>query len=1118
MFKPIDPKPDFPKLEEEILKFWEDNKVFEKSLEQTSHGEPYTFYDGPPFATGLPHYGHILASTVKDLFPRYQTMKGRFVRRRWGWDTHGLPIEELVERKLGISGKKDIERIGIAKFNETCRSVVMEFVSEWRKTVRRIARWVDFDHSYKTMDRDFMESVWWGFKQTYDKGLIYEGRRVLLYCPRCETPISNFEVAMDNSYKDVTEESLTVKFKVKEQDNTFILAWTTTPWTLPGNVALAVGIDLDYVKVKVENDFVILAKALFEKNIKGGEVVQEFKGKDLVGWEYEPLFSIAEVAESSKSYKVYAADFVTTEDGTGVVHTAVVYGEDDYALGIKEGLPVVPLLDEKGMFNEKAPELVRGAYFKNAEKVIKKDLEMRGLMFDRKGYTHSYPHCWRCSTALYYNAIPAWFMNIQKIKQGLLDTNESQVNWHPEHLKRGRYQKSVEAAPDWNISRNRYWGNPIPVWKCDDKNCGGVKVVGSIKELSLSKNIFLFSRHGEAEHNVKNIISCYPEKELYNLTTKGVERAQGLAQLIKQQGGVDMIFSSDLIRTRQTAETVGKILNVPVELDERLREYNVGIYNGKTKEEFDPVYPLEKRWTEAPEGGESNGEVQNRMVSFVNEANKKYSGKKILVVSHGDPLYLLMQYFGSELGYPKYATKIELDVSIADLHRPYIDEVVLPCAKCGGNSHRISEIFDSWVEAGSMPFAEYHYPFDQKEVFESRFPGQFVAEYIAQTRAWFYVMHVVGYNLFGQAPFENVVTTGNVLNEKGEKLSKSKMNYPDPWEAIPKYGVDSLRFYLMNSPVMLSSDLYFSEKDWQTVYRKNILILWNVFNYFVTYANEAGYEPKVVSVNPSGILDQWIIAKTQELINETTAELDGYNTVKATRSIESYIDELSTWYLRRSRGRKDEEFFATMRHCLLALSKVMAPVAPYISEIIYQNLNRKTEVPSVHLASWPERKELTKEQNEILKNMESVRNLVVTGHGNRKAANIKLRQPLAIFTYVGPQLGKEFEEILADELNVKSVKVGQKTEFDLVITPELKQEGLARELERAVQELRKSSGLRVGELANLSYDTEDKDLAAAFELFDTKKTYISEVSAIKGIIGGLTEVDGKKIMLEIHST
>ena len=1116
MFKPIDPKPNFPKLEEEILKFWEDNKIFEKSLEQTSHGTPYTFYDGPPFATGLPHYGHILASTVKDLFPRYQTMKGRFVRRRWGWDTHGLPIEELVERKLGISGKKDIERIGIAKFNETCRSVVMEFVSEWRKTVRRIARWVDFDHSYKTMDRDFMESVWWGFKQTYDKGLIYEGRRVLLYCPRCETPISNFEVAMDNSYKDVTEESLTVKFKVKGQGNTYILAWTTTPWTLPGNVALAVGADIEYVKAEKDGVVYILAKSRVEKVLTSNfQLLTSMKGSDLVGLEYEPLFSVAEVAESNKSYKVYGADFVTTEDGTGVVHTAVVYGEDDYALGLKEDLPVVPLLDEKGMFNEKSPELVRGAYFKNAEKMIKKDLENRNLIFERKGYTHSYPHCWRCGTALFYNAIPAWFMNIQKIKPGLLETNESQVNWHPEHLKHGRYQKSVEAAPDWNISRNRYWGNPIPVWKCDALECGGVKVIGSIKELGLSKNVFLFSRHGEAGHNVKGLISCYPEKMVNNLTTKGVERARGLAQVLSDAGGVDMIFSSDLSRTRQTAETVGKILNVPVELDERLREYNVGIYNGKTKEEFDPVYPLERRWTEAPEGGESNGEVQNRMVSFVNEANKKYSGKKILVVSHGDPLYLLMQYFGSELGYPNYATKIELDVSIADLHRPYIDEVILPCDKCGGNSHRISEIFDSWVEAGSMPFAEYHYPFDQKEVFESRFPGQFVAEYIAQTRAWFYVMHVVGYNLFGQAPFENVVTTGNVLNEKGEKLSKSKMNYPDPWEAIPKYGVDSLRFYLMNSPVMLNNDLYFSEKDWQTVYRKNILILWNVFNYFVTYANEAGYEPKVTSINPSRVLDQWIIAKTQELVYEVAFELDRYNTVKATRSIEDYIDELSTWYLRRNRGRKDEEFFATMRHCLLALSKVMAPVAPYISEIIYQNLNRKTEVLSVHLASWPKKSELTKEQDEVLNKMATVRNLVVSGHADRKLANIKLRQPLAMFTYVGPQLGKEFEEILADELNVKSVKVGQKTEFDLVITPQLKQEGLARELERAVQELRKSSGLKVGQLAELTYDTMDKELIAAMSILDKEKTYISLIKHQEGLASEARMVDGKEIKMSI---
>lgn len=1113
-FKPLDPKPDFPKLEEEILKFWEDNKVFEKSLEQTKGGTPYTFYDGPPFATGLPHYGHILASTVKDLFPRYQTMKGRYVRRRWGWDTHGLPIEELVERQLGISGKKDIEKLGIAKFNETCRSVVMQFVSEWRKTVRRVARWVDFDNSYKTMDRDYMESVWWAFKQTYDKGLIYEGRRVLLYCPRCETPISNFEVAMDNSYKDVTEETATVKFKVKGQDNTYILAWTTTPWTLPGNVALAVGTDIDYVKVATEAGTVILAKALLAKNIKDAEVIGEMKGSEMVGLEYEPLFEI-EAMKTDTSYKIYAADFVTTEDGTGIVHTAVVYGEDDYQLGLKVGLPVVPMLDEKGIFNDHAPSFIRGQYFKQAEKLIKKDLESRGLLFAKNQHSHPYPHCWRCSTALYYNAIPAWFMNIQKAKEGLVKSNED-VNWYPGHLKHGRYQKSVEAAPDWNISRNRYWGNPIPVWKCTDPECGGVKVVGSVKELGLGKNVFLFSRHGEAEHNVNGVLSCYPEPGTHNLTTNGLERAEGLAEQIRQNGGVDMIFSSDLTRTRQTAETVGKALNVSVEFDERLREYNVGMFNGKSKSEFDTAFPFHKRWEEAPEGGESNHQVQQRMVEFIQEINKKHSGKKILVVSHGDPLYLLMQYFGSQLQYPKYATQFELDVSIVDLHRPYIDEVVLKCDKCGKDARRITEIFDSWVEAGSMPFAEYHYPFDQKELFESRFPGQFVAEYIAQTRAWFYVMHVMGYNLFGKAPFENVVTTGTILAEDGSKMSKSKNNYPDPWKVIELYGVDALRFYLMNSPVMNADNLNFSERELGIAYRKNVLILWNVFNYFVTYANEEGYEPKADSLPElNNVLDKWIVAKTQVLINTVTDEMDSYNTVRSSRAVEEYINELSTWYVRRSRGRKDEGFFISLRHSLLVVSKVIAPLMPYMAELIYQSLNRKTDVLSVHLAAWPEKKDLDQSQEEVLVSMQTIKDLVEQGHSLRKGASIKLRQPLAVFTYSGKQLAPEFEEILADELNVKSVKFGEVQGFDLNITPELKQEGLARELERTIQGMRKEQGFKVGEMANISYDTEDKELEAALGQIDTKKTYVSAVKLEKGVAGETVDIDGKKLTIHL---
>lgn len=1111
-FKPIDSKPDFPKLEEEILKFWEENKVFEKSLEQTKGNQEYTFYDGPPFATGLPHYGHILASTVKDLFPRYQTMNGRFVRRRWGWDCHGLPIEELVERKLGISGKKDIEKLGIEKFNETCRSMVLQFVGEWRKMIRRIGRWVDFDNSYKTMDRDYMESVWWAFKQIYDKGLIYEGRRVLLYCPRCETPISNFEVAMDNSYKTVTEEAVTVKFKVKSEKfkDTYLLAWTTTPWTLPGNVALAVGKDMDYAVVESGDEVYILAKELLGKVLKSeiSNLKSTLKGKDLLGLEYEPLFDVPDIV-SDKSYKVYPGDFVNTEEGTGIVHTAVVYGEDDYKLGMEYGLPVIPMLDEKGKFNEQAPGELQGQYFKDAEKLIKKNLEKRGLIFAKQQHQHSYPHCWRCGTTLYYNAIPAWFMNIQKIKPGLLETNESEINWYPEHLKHGRYQKSVEAAPDWNISRNRYWGNPIPVWKCPD---GHHTVVGSIKELGLSTNTFYFMRHGEAENNVAHINDCWPESKPYKLTEKGVEEAEAAGKKLK--GLVDIVFSSDVSRAKQTAEIVGKALDVEVLYDERIREWNMGVFNGKSYEELWAELPFEKRWDNAPTEGENNKQVQARVLDFIHEVAKKYTGKKILIVTHGDPLWLLMKYFGSEREYPGFAEPFEMDVSIADLHRPYIDEIVIKCKECGKDSQRITEIFDSWVEAGSMPFSEYHYPFEGKEEFEKHFPAQFVTEYIAQTRAWFYVMHVISYNLFGRAPFENVVTTGTILAEDGSKMSKSKNNFPDPWKVIESFGVDALRFYLMNSAVMQADNLNFSEKDLGVTYRKNVLILWNVFNYFVTYANEAGWKQGSGDRVQGTVLDKWIAAKTTELSNELTKQLETHDTVRATRAIEDYINELSTWYLRRSRGRKDEAFFSTLYNCLLDLSKLLAPFMPYISEIIYTNLNPNQELISVHLAKWPQKLELSKEEKEVLENMETVRSLVEQGHALRKNSNVKLRQPLAKFTYNNKtSLTREFEEILADELNVKKVVAGEKLEFDLNISPELKREGLARELERFVQDLRKKSGLKVGELVNLTYDTKDVELIEAFKLFDTKKTYISEIVQESG--GEEVEIDGRKVSISL---
>ena len=810
------PQPKFPEIEEELLKYWEENKVFEKSLDKPAPRGDFVFYDGPPFATGLPHYGHILASTIKDVIPRYKTMRGYHVERKWGWDCHGLPIENIVEQQLGISGKKQIEECGIAEFNRACREGVLKYAAEWGKMVRRIARWVEFDSSYKTMDSSYMESVWWALKQIWDKKLIYEGRKVLLWCPRCETPISNFEVAMDNSYEEVKEEAVVVKFRIHNAPRpplnlrggegelpTYLLAWTTTPWTLPGNVALAVGENIDYVRVRVGVEHYILAKARLAVLDGPYEIIQGMKGGDLVGLEYEPLFKIPAL-KSKKAFQVYSADFVNTEDGTGIVHTAVVYGEDDYNLGLKYKLPIVPLLDEKGIFNDKVPELIRGKYFKDSEAVIKDDLEQRGLLFKREMSTHSYPFCWRCETVLFYNAIPAWFIKIQKIKKKLLRLNEK-INWYPEHLKHGRFQKGIENAPDWNISRNRYWATPLPFWRC----VGGPPLRGS--------------------HNKSLALS----------------------------GATKLSFE----RSCDNVACVGSLK----ELQERAVNY-------------DEVY-------------------KSRVLSDI------------------------------------------------DLHRPYIDGIKLKCDKCGGEMRRISEVVDCWVESASMPFAEFHYPFKNEEEFKRRYPADFVAEYIAQTRAWFYVMHVLGATIFGKPPFKNVVTTGTILNEKGEKLSKSKRNYPEPQEIIDRYGVDALRFYLMTSPVMQADNLFFAERQVDEVYKKVVLLTLNVVSFYKMYA------PGDKSLALSGatklsfkrVLDRWIVARLQEMIRDMTEAMDKYDVVRAGRLIPEFVNDLSTWYLRRARDRfksakrrERDQALATSYYVLDTLSKLLAPFMPFLAEHVWQ--------------------------------------------------------------------------------------------------------------------------------------------------------------------------------------
>ncbi|MCK4554109.1 isoleucine--tRNA ligase, partial [Candidatus Parcubacteria bacterium] len=665
----------FPKMEEEVLNFWDKAKIFKKSVNKEAPQGDYVFYDGPPFGTGEPHYGHLLSSISKDVVPRYWTMRGYRVERRWGWDCHGLPIENIIEKDKKISGKKEIEKMGVDRFNEACRARVLEYADIWDKMIHRIGRWVEFKNSYKTMDLDYMESVWWGFSRLWKKDLIYQGRKVLLYCPRCETPISNFEVAMDNSYQEIIEPSVYVKFRIanprqlnanlRQNDEVYILAWTTTPWTLPGNVALAVGTDIDYVMVKHNDEFYVLAKGRLEEVFKDKEheLINTFKGKELIGLEYEPLFDVPALRASGKKvYYIAPADFVTTEDGTGVVHIAVVYGEDDYNLGLKLGLPVIPALDEKGYFNETVPQF-KGVYFKDADKKIIKDLEKRGLLFAKVDYKHPYPFCHRCETQLFYNAIPAWFLNISKIRKRMLELNKN-INWFPKHLKQGRFAQGIEQAPDWNISRNRYFATPMPIWECD--KCKEREVIGSIKEL------------------------------------------------------------------------------------------------------------------------------------------EDKSGQK----------------------------------NIKDIHNHFIDDLKWKCSKCNGTMKRISEVFDCWVESGSMFFAQMHYPFENKEKFEKNFPAQFISEYISQTRAWFYVMHVLSTALFNSNSFENVVTTGVIFAEDGSKMSKSKKNFPDPWKVINEFGVDALRFYLMRSTLMQAENLFFNERELRDVFRKNIMLVWNVYKFYTMYADK----------------------------------------------------------------------------------------------------------------------------------------------------------------------------------------------------------------------------------------------------------------------------------------
>lgn len=868
MFKPISSKANFPEIESNVLELWEKNNIFEKSLENRKNCEEFVFYDGPPFATGLPHYGHLLACTIKDVVPRYQTMKGKYVERVFGWDCHGLPIEYEMEKKLNLSGKKEIEEYGIDKFNEACRGIVLRYTKEWETIVKRLGRWVDFENGYKTMDKDYMESIWWVFKKLWDKGLIYEGYKILPYCPRCSTPISNFEA--NQGYAEIQDPSITVRFQSKEDKNAYFLSWTTTPWTMPSNMALAVGPEIDYVKIKDGEEFYILAEAKlgdYYKNEDMYTIVDRFKGESLLDKKYLPLFPYFKHLEEEGAFRIVTADYVTTEEGTGIVHTAPGFGEDDANTGKTHGIPEVCPLDEECRFTSTVEDFA-GQYVKSADKEIIKKLKQEKKLVYRGTVTHNYPHCWRDDSPLIYRAVSTWFVRVEQLKEKMLEANE-QIRWVPDHIKHGRFGKWLENAKDWAISRNRYWGCPLPIWYNAENN--KYLCVGSVEELE-------------------------------NLTGEKIE----------------------------------------------------------------------------------------------------------------------------------------------DIHKHYVDNIEIPGESNEGSYKRVSEVLDCWFESGSMPYAQKHYPFENKEWFEKNYPADFIAEGLDQTRGWFYTLIVLGAALFDKPAFKNVVVNGLVLGEDGQKMSKRKNNYPDPVYIINNYGADALRLVMLGSPVVRGDDLKFSEQGVKDILRNILLPLWNSFSFFTTYANVDNWTPPKGNAAPpenlSNPLDKWILSSLCSMVDEIETHMDNYRLQKAANRFESFVEDLTNWYIRRSRRRfwksqndsDKDEAYSTLYYVLVTFTKTACPFIPFITEEIYRHLKTDEMPESVHLCDYPVLNNRFR-NTELESQMRYTISAVTLGRYLRTKREIKIRQPLNKVMIITPydkvkeQLS-ETVDIIKEELNVKKIEFKQNEE------------------------------------------------------------------------------------------
>ncbi|OGI57115.1 hypothetical protein A3B85_03225 [Candidatus Nomurabacteria bacterium RIFCSPHIGHO2_02_FULL_37_13] len=1142
-------KSDMAFREERVLEFWRENKIFEKSLEKESPKGEFIFYDGPATANAIPPLHSLVPRVFKDAIPRYKTMRGYHVRRKVGWDTHGLPVELQIEKKLGLKSKKEIEEYGIAAFNKLCKDSVWEFIGAWNKFTARSGYWIDFKNPYITYENPYIESIWNIVKKINDQGLLYKDYRVVPWCPRCGTVLSSHELAQ--GYEDVKDLSVYIKFKAKGQDNTYILAWTTTPWTLPGNVALAIGEKIEYVKIKVGNEILILAKARLPILTDPYEIIDEVKGKDLVGLEYEPLFpylkeQIEQKGEKTdKAFKVYSANFVNTEEGTGIVHTAVMYGQDDFELGAKIGLPKYHLVNPEGKFI-KGTGFLEDRFVKEKDENGKPTLDVdiikyltdKNLFLKKENYEHPYPHCWRCYTALIYYARDSWYIKMSdpKIKKQLISENKK-INWEPAHIRDGRFGEWLREIKDWAISRERYWGTPLPVWinQNDEK-----LIIGSIDELrkysQKSGNEYFVLRHGEAENIILNITtSNKSEYDKYHLTEKGKKEVLASAGNLKNKK-IDLIISSPLIRTKETAEIIAEAIGFSksdVIYDERLREVDTGDFRDRKNTEYHSFFfSLEEKFTKRPPNGENLTELRRRIMEFLYETEKKYQEKKILIVSHEYAVWMMFTgtfgwsnkqsaeekshkddfiKTGEVLGLPFVPLPHDDNFEL-DLHRPYIDDIVLE--KNNKEFYRTKEVMDVWFDSGTMPFAQDHYPFSARNELASGgdnqksqkllYPADFISEGIDQTRGWFYTLHAVGVLMGRGKAYKNVICLGHLLDAMGKKMSKSLGNIVDPWVMMDKYGVDTLRLwmYSINQP---GESKNFNEKTVSLLHQQVFTLLYNVLAFYELYRDkelENNDRPK-----SKNILDQWILARLTELISESTKKMEDYKLLEPTRAIRDFIGDLSTWYLRRSRERIKEEATnpeleqaqygarATLYFVLKNLTKVMAPLAPFAAEDIWLKLKNGNDTESVHLTKWPLAfaRDL---RSKVLRNMSEVRKIVSLGFEARQKAKIQVRQPLVKLEVKNFDLSQEYIELIKEELNVKEIKQNKNLNNDVIldvnITPELKQEGSYRELLRAIQNMRKKMELTPNDIILLTLDTnnEGKKLVQKFKS-DMKKVVLA---------------------------